>query len=205
MQVGIVDIKIGDTGPEAFGEITVQVFEAGPEKIRTPGFDMVTCYFTDHAIEFTIIDSGPESIFGAGFEPGPEKVEITSEVICQDQEPDLVGVPDVQDTFEVKGAGGPMDLTGGVEGNLAPGCGTIGIQRQHETGVGQRVVLKGQVGKRCITAEVGVAALVNSQRAGDVGLDIFYEEMKFDVGPKDTGVGEFCGLQVSERFFAGRG
>lgn len=166
---------------------------------------MITCYFADHAIEFTIIDSGPESIFGAGFEPGPEKVEITSEVVCQDQEPDLVGVPDVQDAFEVKGAGGLMDLGRWGEGNFAPCCGTIGIQRQHETGVGQRVVLKGQVGKGCITAEVGVAALVNSQRAGDVGLEIFYEEMKFDVGPEDTGVGEFSGLQAGERFFAGRG
>src|ERR1700744_2527734 len=133
MQVGIVDIKIGDAGLQAFGEIAVEVFEAGTKKIRAPGFDMITCYFPDHAIEFTVIDSGPESIFGAGFEPGPEKVEITSEVICQDQEPDLVSVPDIQHAFEVKGTGGLPDVGRGSEGDLTPCCKTIGIQRQHET------------------------------------------------------------------------
>ena len=165
---------------------------------------MIACYFADHAIEFTIIDSGPESIFGAGFEPGPEKVEITSEVICQDQEPDLVGVPDVQDSFEVEGPGGLMDLGGRGEGDFAPCCGTVGIQRHHETGIGQRVVLKGQVGKRRITAEVGITSLVNSQGCGDVGFEVLYEEMKFYVWPECAGVGKFGGLQPCEGFFAGR-
>lgn len=126
-------------------------------------------------------------------------------MICQDQEPDLVGVPDIQDAFEVEGAGGLMDLGGGGEFNLAPCCGTIGIQRQHETGIGQRVVLKRQVGKRRITAEIGVTALVNGQGRGDIGFQVFYEEVKFDVGPECTGVGEFSALQVGECFFAGRG
>ena len=176
----------------------------GPEKIRAAGFDVITCQFADHAVKLTIIDSGPESIFCAGFEPGPEKVEITSEVICQDQEPDLVGVPDIQDAFEVESAGGLMNLGGGGKGYLTPCCRTIGIQCQHETGIGQRVVLKGQIGKRCITTEVGITALVNSQGGGDVGLEVFYEKMKFYVGPEDAGVGQLSGLQVVEGFFAGR-
>jgi len=166
---------------------------------------MIAAKLTDHTIQLTKIDSGPESIFGAGFEPWPEKVEITSEMVCQDQEPHLVGVPDVEDAFEVKGTGSHLDFGGGGEGDFAPCCGTVGIQRHHETGVGQRVVLKGQVGNRCITAEVGITALVDSQGGSDVGFEVLYKEMKFYVGPECAGVWELSGLQVNESFFAGRG
>ena len=126
-------------------------------------------------------------------------------MICQAEEPDLVGVPDVQDTFEVERAGGFTDLGGGGESNLAPGCGTIGIQRQHKTGIGERVVLKRQVGKRRIAAEIGVTALVDGQGCDDIGFQVRYKEVEFDVGPECAGVGEFSALQAGQCFFAGRG
>lgn len=110
-------------------------------------------------------------------------------MVGKDQEPHLVGGPDVQDTFETEGPGSLVDLRGGGKLNLSPCSPTIGIKGYHKLGIGQRVVQQGQIGQGCITTEVGIAALVNGERRQNIGFKIFYKELAFDVGPENAGIG----------------
>ena len=203
MQISIVDIEIGGAGFEAFGEVPVQIFEVGPKDIGAAGFDVVAGQVADHAVELAVVDGGPECVFGARLEATPEKVEIASEVIGQDEEPHLVGGPDIQDAFKTEGAGGEQHFVGGSEFFLAPGCFPVGVQGQHEAGVQERVVLQGQVGEGGVSAEISIAALVDGQGGDDIGFEILNKKAAFDIGPEGAGVGQFRSFKIVEGLFAG--
>ena len=121
MEIGIVHIKISETGVEALGKVVIEIRNIRADEVRAFGLYMVTEQFTDHAIEFAIVDRGPEGIFGAGMEVAGEKVEIAPEMIGQHQEPELIGGADIEDAFETEGACGPADRRGRIEMRAAPG------------------------------------------------------------------------------------
>jgi len=121
MQVGIVHIKISETGVEALGKVVIEIRNIRADEVRAFGLYPVTEQFADHAIEFTIVDRGPKGIFGSRVEVTGQKIEIASEMIGQHQEPELIGGTDIEDTFETEGAGGPADRRGRIEMHVAPG------------------------------------------------------------------------------------
>jgi hypothetical protein len=90
-----------------------------------------------------------------------KKVEIGSEVVGEGEEPELVGGADVQDAFESQGAGCFMDLGGRVEMNCSHSGLPVGVEGEHEAGIGEGVVLQGQVGQCRIATEIGIASLVD--------------------------------------------
>ena len=104
MEVGIIHIKISETGVEALGKVVIEIRNIRADEVRAFGVYPVTEQFADHAIEFTIVDRGPKSIFGSRVEVTGEKIEIASEMIGQHQEPELIGGTDIEDTFETEGA-----------------------------------------------------------------------------------------------------
>ena len=104
MEVGIIHIKISETGVEALGKVVIEIRNIRPDEVRAFGLYPVTEQFADHAIEFTIVDRGPKGIFGSRVEVTGQKIEIASEMIGQHQEPELIGGTDIEDTFETEGA-----------------------------------------------------------------------------------------------------
>ena len=118
VQVGVVDVQVGRTGPgQGRFQVIIEVGDIGADEIGAAGFDAIAKEFADHAVEFAVIDGGPEGVFRAGMEVSGEEIEVRAEVVGEGEEPELVGGADVQDAFESQGAGGFMDLGGGVEMN----------------------------------------------------------------------------------------
>lgn len=132
-----------------------------------------------------------------------EEIEITAEMIGEDQEPELVGGPDIEDAFEPEGAGGLVDRRGGMETDLVPGGIPIDIEGEHEASVAERIILKREIGEGCIATEIGVAALVDLQGEIDIGDEVFDEQVGSYIGPPLAGIGEFCVLQEGEGLFGG--
>ena len=128
MEIGIVHIKISETGVEALGKVVIEIRNIRADEVRAFGLYPVTEQFADHAIEFTIVDRGPKGIFGSRVEVTGQKIEIASEMIGQHQEPELIGGADIEDPFETEGACGPADRRGRIEMRAAPGSLTFGVE-----------------------------------------------------------------------------
>ncbi len=109
-------------------------------------------------------------------------------MVGKGEEPELVGWADVQDAFESQGACCLVDRGGGVEMNGSHGGLSVCVEGEHETGIGEGVVLQGQVGERCIATEIGIASLVDLERTKDIGFEVSEEELGSDVWPEGTGI-----------------
>jgi hypothetical protein len=116
MQVGVVDVKEGRAAPGySCFQVIKEIWDIGADEIRATGFDAVAEELTDHAVEFAVIDGGPEGIFGTGAKAAGEEVEIGSEVVGEGEEPELVGGADIEDAFEAQCAGCFVDAGGRIE------------------------------------------------------------------------------------------
>jgi hypothetical protein len=171
VQVGVVDIQEGRAGSgDGRFQIIIEVADIGADKIGAAGFDAIAKEFADHAVEFAVIDGCPEGVLRARMKVSGEKVKVGSEVVGESEEPELVGWADVQDAFESQGACCLVDRGGGVEMNGSH-CGlSICVEGEHEAGIGEGVVLQGQVGECCIATEIGIAPLVDLERTNDISF-----------------------------------
>ncbi len=110
VQISIVDVEIGKSGLHTLVEVGKEIGDMGPEKVRTGGVDLVAQHIPDNAVEFAIVDGSPEGVFGARVKAPEEEIEITLKMIGEDEEPKLVGGPDIQDAFETEGSGRMVDF-----------------------------------------------------------------------------------------------
>ena len=68
VQIGIVDIYVREAGLQALGEVGKEIWDMGSEEVGAGGLDVKAEHVVDDAVKFTVVDSGPECIFGAGVE-----------------------------------------------------------------------------------------------------------------------------------------
>lgn len=161
VQVSIVDIEIGGTCVEACRQVVVKIGDMGTEEIGAAGFHLPAHHLADHAVELAVVDGCPESVFRAGVKAAGEEVEIAAEMIGQYEEPDLIGVADVEDAFEAKRSRRLVYSGRRIEGNIVPVGFPVEIEGQHEPRIGDGVVLQRQIGQGGVATEVGIAALVD--------------------------------------------
>lgn len=81
----------------------------------------------------------------------------------------------------------------------------IPIKVQHELQPAHRVVMQREPAEGRIAAEIGVAALVDRQRAPDIGPQVFQEESGFHMWPVPAAVEMFDFRENREGFPPGGG
>lgn len=135
VQVGIIDIEVGDARLYLLREVFDQMADRRAKEVGASCLYLVTKKVTDDAVELSIVAGGPESVFRPRVEAAEKEVEVAPEMICQDQEPHLVGRADIEDAFEAEGAGGQVYFRGRVEMDIAPGGFPIFVERQQKAGI----------------------------------------------------------------------
>src|SRR5258708_8758881 len=133
-------------------------------------------------MEFARVAGRPESISRAGVESPGKEVQVAPEMVRKDQEPHLVGRPDIQYPFERECARGQHYFPRGFENNIIPGGMTILVKGQHEFYILERVVIQRQIGEGGITAEICITALVHAQGMSYVDPQVFQEEIGRYIG-----------------------